>query len=369
MAIEVQVNEVVYEVELLGGQGPRGATGPGGTLTDNNGFTASGPTVVKDDSAALFDLQQADGTSVVKVNSEDAFVGAGSATSGAPRLYFGTLTPSGDDSAICVGRDIVTAGGFDHAFRDESEFLSTGDSAYTGFDFYALYKDNGGDDYNHGYGFQFRGRMDADNGMGRFSGFVSFPIITAGTVAQLFHVDVQGLALSGTGVVTQQIGLRIATLAGAASNYAIFAEGNPSYLGGDLQIAGVLNGVTSVSASAEIKAGSLNVTAAIAAFYAGGGLVIAGDPGGYATIRAYADDAGAPRGLRLNPNAGQVLVGASSNSTGHQLEVSGKVYASAGLAVGNTAAATTPGTVARKMEVFDAAGTSLGFIAIYSAIT
>jgi hypothetical protein len=32
-------------------------------------------------------------------------------------------------------------------------------------------------------------------------------------------------------------------------------------------------------------------------------------------------------------------------------------------------AATTPGAVVRKMEVFDAAGTSLGFVPIYSTIT
>lgn len=40
-----------------------------------------------------------------------------------------------------------------------------------------------------------------------------------------------------------------------------------------------------------------------------------------------------------------------------------------GLGVGNSAAATTPGTVTRKMQVFNAAGVSLGFVAIYDAIT
>ena len=39
------------------------------------------------------------------------------------------------------------------------------------------------------------------------------------------------------------------------------------------------------------------------------------------------------------------------------------------LAVGNSAAATTPGTVTKKMEVFDAAGASLGFVPVYNAIT
>lgn len=39
------------------------------------------------------------------------------------------------------------------------------------------------------------------------------------------------------------------------------------------------------------------------------------------------------------------------------------------LQVGNSAAGSTPGTVTKKIEVFDAAGASLGFIAVYDAIT
>lgn len=46
-----------------------------------------------------------------------------------------------------------------------------------------------------------------------------------------------------------------------------------------------------------------------------------------------------------------------------------KLVANGGLGVGNSAAATTPGTVTKKMQVFDAAGVSLGFVAIYDAIT
>lgn len=45
-----------------------------------------------------------------------------------------------------------------------------------------------------------------------------------------------------------------------------------------------------------------------------------------------------------------------------------KFTASLGLGVGNSVAATTPGAVVRKMEVFDASGASLGFVPIYSSI-
>lgn len=47
----------------------------------------------------------------------------------------------------------------------------------------------------------------------------------------------------------------------------------------------------------------------------------------------------------------------------------GKTLATGGLGVGNSAAATTPGTVTKKIEVFDANGASIGFIAVYGAIT
>lgn len=47
----------------------------------------------------------------------------------------------------------------------------------------------------------------------------------------------------------------------------------------------------------------------------------------------------------------------------------GNLRLTGSLGVGNTAAATTPGTVTRKMEVFDASGSSLGFMPIYNAIT
>lgn len=46
-----------------------------------------------------------------------------------------------------------------------------------------------------------------------------------------------------------------------------------------------------------------------------------------------------------------------------------KWVANAGLGVGNSAAASTLGTVTRKMEVFDATGASIGFVPIYDAIT
>lgn len=51
------------------------------------------------------------------------------------------------------------------------------------------------------------------------------------------------------------------------------------------------------------------------------------------------------------------------------LDVNGKFMAKAGIGVGNSAAATTPGSVIKKIEVFDEAGTSLGFLPVYGSIS
>jgi hypothetical protein len=72
-------------------------------------------------------------------------------------------------------------------------------------------------------------------------------------------------------------------------------------------------------------------------------------------------------------NAG-IAFGASRDtnlyrSAANTLKTDDKLITALGLGVGNSAAAATPGTVVRKMEVFDAAGTSLGFVPIYNTIT
>ena len=46
-----------------------------------------------------------------------------------------------------------------------------------------------------------------------------------------------------------------------------------------------------------------------------------------------------------------------------------QVRFSGSIGVGNSAAATTPGTVVQKIEIFDASGSSLGFIPVYDSIT
>lgn len=53
---------------------------------------------------------------------------------------------------------------------------------------------------------------------------------------------------------------------------------------------------------------------------------------------------------------------------GTDVAAGGKVRATGGIGVRNSAPATTPGAVVRKMEVFDASGASLGFVPIDNTI-
>lgn len=56
-------------------------------------------------------------------------------------------------------------------------------------------------------------------------------------------------------------------------------------------------------------------------------------------------------------------------TNGDLVSSGGKVRAAGGLGVGNSAAATTPGSVVRKIQVFDADGNSIGFLAVFDNIT
>lgn len=104
---------------------------------------------------------------------------------------------------------------------------------------------------------------------------------------------------------------------------------------------------------------AIDATAAAPALSIGGDLVNSSGTGLYGDYN------------NLNMSIAGTLRAALS-ATG--LSVTGTVVASgavggASLRVANSAAASTPGTVVKKIEVFNAAGTSLGFIAVYDAIT
>jgi len=170
----------------------------------------------------------------------EAYSGTGTATTGAPRLFLGGNTSSGDDSAILVGRDVVGAGLYSHAFRDESTFTSTGaGSSYTPFD--AACKIEGATAYGHTRGFQFRNEFAGSGTIDEIAGFIAQPIVSGtGTAANMYGLKVDDVSVTGAGGVTNYYGIWISDLTEAASaKFAIYVAGdNPSYFGGNIQIAG-----------------------------------------------------------------------------------------------------------------------------------
>lgn len=72
---------------------------------------------------------------------------------------------------------------------------------------------------------------------------------------------------------------------------------------------------------------------------------------------------------QINNQQNTDLVLSTNNTAAATVKANGNLLVAGGIGVGNSAAATTPGSVVKKIQVFDAAGTSLGFIAVYNTIT
>lgn len=82
------------------------------------------------------------------------------------------------------------------------------------------------------------------------------------------------------------------------------------------------------------------------------------------------------KGLQIRGDgSGSALLGGASldvnlyRGAANMWKTDDKFVATAGLGAGNSAAATSLGSVTKKLEVFDASGASLGFLPIYDAIT
>jgi hypothetical protein len=94
-------------------------------------------------------------------------------------------------------------------------------------------------------------------------------------------------------------------------------------------------------------------------------------------FRQWQDSPGAGRRryeLRLDGkqtwgNGTDIADASLERSAAGVLKATGKLVATVGLGVGNSAAGSTPGTVVKKIQVFDASGNSLGYVAVYDAIT
>lgn len=75
------------------------------------------------------------------------------------------------------------------------------------------------------------------------------------------------------------------------------------------------------------------------------------------------------RTLDRRMKALQSLFAGLTRTESGDLRHEGRVIAGGGLGIGNHIAATTPGTITGAVEVFDADGNSLGYVAVYDSIS
>lgn len=308
--------------------------GPPGTLVSNSGFTASGPVIIQDDSDTVFRVLQSDGTEVLSFDTLDAFTGYGGAmTEGAGRMKIGSGSFSTDDAALLIHR-VVVGPGFSHAVRDESTVNMTAvGKAYASYDAVAEMIGTGSPPptLDHFRGFQARQIWNRDGDLSQWNGFGSNPNILQGTVASVVDYYVANGVIDPAAVVSNRFGLYMDVLTGATTNVSIFVQ-NDSYLLGNLFLDGAVSGVTTMTASGELKGSAIHGSGGVASFEAGGGVIVA-KPGAYGLIRSYVDGTGAPQGLHINPTVsgtpgGQVLINGTSQTTGKELEVVGSISVS-----------------------------------------
>jgi hypothetical protein len=140
--------------------------------------------------------------------------------------------------------------------------------------------------------------------------------------------------------------------------------------GVDLDVSGVASG------SHSVKLGATDATAYFGVQDSAGNLIHRVFANGDVSVRRTSESFDR-FSINGNTNAGRLNWGSGGGATDTSLEragtgvlkATGKLTATAGIGAGNSAPATTLGTVTKKLEVFDATGNSLGFVPIYDAIT
>jgi hypothetical protein len=176
-------------------------------------------------STTALQMQKADGTAILNVDTTNARVG------------LGTNALAGDDSGLAIARaatnPLSSAGS--HAVRDESTYLSATSGGYASFDAQATM---GGTFTPHGHLYNFQARnVYTPTGAGSLSaytGFISVPNIN-GPVTDLYGF--RALDPVGTGEIGFQAVLYCGeTLERATANYFLYSGGTtPSYHEGFFQ--------------------------------------------------------------------------------------------------------------------------------------
>jgi hypothetical protein len=154
------------------------------------------------------------------IDTTEPYAGVGTATTGAPRIYFGGLTPSNDDSCIKICRNIAGSNLFSHAVRDESTFNSLVSGAYASFD--AIPTLTGNIVYNHLNSFQSRQQYTGGGTLTDSLGF-TYALTTSGHVVASSAFRVYDYA--GAGVVDNFYALYIPAIVKPTAHWSIYSLG------------------------------------------------------------------------------------------------------------------------------------------------
>ncbi|MHB8831328.1 MAG: tail fiber domain-containing protein [Patescibacteria group bacterium] len=204
------------------------------------------------DSSTAIQFKKANGTTnLININTTDTYdgtgIGTGTGIYGAPRIFLGTNTPSGDDSAFLVGRRVEGDSLFSHAFRDESTFHSSTTGAYASFDSIPVV--TGSIEYNHLNSFQSRqfyngtGQLDASLGY-------TYSLTANGHVLGAYGIRIYNP--TGVGTIDNFYGMYIEPIYKPTNSFAIYsAATSSSYLAGKLGV-GTISPVSPLSVQGDL---------------------------------------------------------------------------------------------------------------------
>lgn len=244
---------------------------------------------------------------VGEFRTSDSFVnnaGTGLATSGNPRIRFGTSNYTDDDAAILIHRKIDGNLLFSHAIRDESEFETDGPGAYTPFDAAFTFKGNT-PSVNHMGAFQSRNNYANSGTLNAMYSLTSRFNLNGGLVENLY--DMYMFPIYGANQTYNNRYGVFMEYHTQPNTYFLYSAGpSPSYLGGVLQTAGDIISTGNISANNVWSNNGFNSTGL------GIGARTASTAGFYQTLIGH----NAGTNLTASATLFNTYIGASSGFTG-----------------------------------------------------
>lgn len=290
-----------------------GPPGPPGTIENNNGFTAGGPTKIRGNAQAIFAITNADDSNVFTVDNVFPRASiAGTRTSAAPRVALGNGADPGFDVGLVIANTVRGGDAGAPLFRDTIQTVENFqglNGANAAFD--AFNEFTGSFAMNHQRDYQARGKTSMTGGalLAERTLFFAQPIFNGtfdiGQIAAFWVRDAQ--KDSGTQNLYTSYGILVDNCPNWGQNFVpicIFDE-SPSYIAGTIQ----LGPNADIYGGREFRSRSVHGTGGVNSFEAGGGVAMYAPGGGPGILRSYANDAGGARTLAVNPAGGRVVVG------------------------------------------------------------